>query len=58
MQVSIRFSGNRASVGPAVYISHLDHCSWFSANRVDNLTNEIDVTFGIERFPNWKVFEL
>ncbi len=58
MQVSIRFSGNRASVGPAVYISHLDHCSWFSVNTAENNTNEINVTFQIEQFPNWKVFEL
>ena len=31
-QVNMTFIGNRAVIGPAVYISNLDACQWFSNN--------------------------
>ncbi len=54
-QVSIRFSGNRASIGPVVFISHLLHCSWYSVEPVDG-TNEVRIIFDVERFPDWSAF--
>ena len=30
MQVSLKFTGNRAIIGSAVYANNLDLCSWYS----------------------------
>jgi hypothetical protein len=55
MQVSINFSGNEASIGPAVYISHVLHCSWYSINFI-NKTNQINITFNSDAFLEWTAF--
>jgi hypothetical protein len=52
-QVNISFSGNRALVGPAVYASHLDLCSWYSAR---NGSNHIVSPFCTTNFTQWTVF--
>ena len=57
-QVVIRFHGNRARVGPAVFISHLDLCAWFSVVREGgNDTNFISATFSVQNFTNWPVLK-
>lgn len=56
VQVFIRFSGNRASIGPVVFISHLLHCSWYAAQEVDEETNEFLILFDVKRFPEWSAF--
>ena len=53
-QVVIRFQGNRARVGPAVYISYLDLCAWFSVMTEEKNANTAN--FSISSFTNWPVF--
>lgn len=55
-QVFLKFSGNRASIGPVVFISHLLHCSWYSA-KISNETNEIVIIFNNQSFANWTAFD-
>ena len=57
-QVMIRFHGNRARVGPAMFISHLDLCAWFSVIRGGgNDTTFITATFSVRNFTSWPVFK-
>ena len=30
LQVSLEFSGNQADIGPVLFVTSLDACSWFS----------------------------
>jgi len=57
-QVTVRFSGNNASVGPALLISHLQHCSWYQSDRVQtDSINEVLTIFSVKHFVNWTVFD-
>ena len=51
VQVKIMFQGNRATVGPVIYASFLNSCSWFN----NNITTKI---FDINEFLQWRVFEM
>ena len=53
-QVVVHFQGNRAHVGPAVYISYLDLCAWFSVVSENGNVNTAD--FSISSFTSWPVF--
>ena len=53
-QVVVHFQGNRARVGPAVYISYLDLCAWFSVVSENGNVNTAD--FSISSFTSWPVF--
>ena len=43
MQVSVKFAGNRAIIGSAVYANNLDLCSWYSYGTPYFYTNRSNV---------------
>ena len=42
-QVSLKFAGNRAIIGSAVYANTLDLCSWYSFELPHFYTNRSDI---------------